>query len=283
MITSLDHVTLICPEIDAGVATYETVMGRTADWRAANPVDGTATALFRVGNTALELLAPLGRGPVGERIEALVAEDGPGLTAMAFATGDIGEAHRVLGRRGLGPADIARAEASDAGSGQKLHWQRFRLDTEATAGIRTFIITERSAALPWAATAPGGVTALDHIVVGTPNPDRAAALYGARLGLRLALDRTAPQWKTRFLFFRTGGVTVEVVNRLGDPADAAGPDRFFGLTWETDDLHAAHARLVAAGLDVSEVRTGRKPGSEVFTLRDGTLGVPTLFIAHSAR
>ena len=52
---------------------------------------------------------------------------------------------------------------------------------------------------------------------------------------------------------------------------------------ETDDLEAAHARLSQAGRDVSELRTGRKPGSRVFTVRDGTQNVPTLFIAHTPR
>ncbi len=283
MITRLDHIVLICPDIDAGHATYAALLGRPADWRSENAGDGTATALFRVANTALELIAPQGAGSVGERLHALIARDGPGLASLAFATGQIGEAHRLLGRRGLAPSDITEANATNAASGQTLSWQRFRLDDNATAGLRTFIISERSAALPWAEPAPGTVTALDHIVIGTPNPDRAAALYGARLGLNLALDRTAPEWKTRFLFFRVGGLTVEVVNRLGETHDPAGPDRFYGLTWETNDLHAAHARLAGAGLDVSEVRTGRKPGSEVFTVRDGTLGVPTLFIAHAPR
>jgi len=34
----------------------------------------------------------------------------------------------------------------------------------------------------------------------------------------------------------------------------------------------------AAGLDVAEVRLGRKPGTRVFTVRDKTCGVPTLVL-----
>jgi hypothetical protein len=33
-----------------------------------------------------------------------------------------------------------------------------------------------------------------------------------------------------------------------------------------------------AGFDVSELRDGRKPGTRVFTVRDGSCGVPTLMI-----
>ena len=37
-----------------------------------------------------------------------------------------------------------------------------------------------------------------------------------------------------------------------------------------------------AGVDVSEVRNGRKPGTRVMTVRSGTCGVPTLLVQPSA-
>jgi catechol 2,3-dioxygenase-like lactoylglutathione lyase family enzyme len=150
------------------------------------------------------------------------------------------------------------------------------------AGVKTFVLQPETP-LPVQAAATGAATALDHLVINTPNPERAVANYGARLGLRFALDRTAEQWKTRFLFFRLGGLTLEVINRLGEDQDPGSPDSIWGLTWETDDLEAAHARLSASGHDLSEIRTGRKPGTTVFTVRDRTQGVPTLFIAHAKR
>lgn len=283
MISGIDHIVLICPDIGAGITAYETITGRPADWQSSNAVDGTASALFRVENTALELLAPSGEGPVGDRIRAQLDAAGMGLVSIAFSAPDIDEAHRVLTRRGLSPSEITEGAGEDAASGLALTWRRFRCDDAAMAGVRTFVITERTAGLPAPSASPDAVSSLDHFVIGTPNVDRAAAIYGARFGLRLALDRREPRWNTHFLFFRTGGLTLEIVKRLDQDADPAGPDRYFGLTWETCDLQATHARLAAKGLDVSEVRTGRKPGSEVFTLREGTLGVPTLFIAHAPR
>ncbi|MEO1568024.1 MAG: VOC family protein [Pseudomonadota bacterium] len=279
MITALDHFTLICPDIDTGVTAYENLLGRRADWRSEDGTNGTATALFRTANTTLEIMAPHGDGPIGDRLRVILADTGPGLASLAFATGDLDEAHRLLGRRGLAPSEITSG-TSENPAGRRLDWRRFRCDDGATAEIRTFVITDRSNAMPLVDAGPGAVTSLDHLVISTPNPDRAAALYGARLGLRFALDRQAEQWNTRFLFFRVGGLTVEVVSRLDASGDPAGADRFFGLTWAVDDIQVARERLAAHGLDVSAVRTGRKPGSEVFTLRDGHLGVPTLFIAH---
>ena len=126
------------------------------------------------------------------------------------------------------------------------------------------------------------VHALDHVVVQTADPDAAKILYGEKLGLRLALDREFPQWHSRMLFFRVGGATVEVVAGAGGSADEQAPaadrDRLSGLCWRVGDAEAARARLAEEGFDVSEVRPGRKPGTRVFTLRDGSCGIPTLIL-----
>ncbi|MEM9740082.1 MAG: VOC family protein [Pseudomonadota bacterium] len=282
MITALDHCVLICPDIDVGIADYSTIFGRLPDWISYDRAVGTATAQFRTENCALELLAPCGQGPTGARILEMLAEGGPRLTSLAFETDDVSNAHHTLARRGLSPSDVTEAIASHAETGEARRWKRARLSDQACGGVKTFVLEfDQQPEVP--PKTIGGVSRLDHLVINTPNPDRAAAQYGARLGLNLALDRTAPEWKTRFLFFRIGGLTLEIVHRLDLDQDLSGPDSAWGLTWAVDDLECAHERLTAAGRDLSEIRKGRKPGSHVFTLRDGTLNIPTLFIAHSPR
>src|SRR5204863_551589 len=104
------------------------------------------------------------------------------------------------------------------------------------------------------------VTGLDHIVIRTSHPNRAAALYGARLGLDMRLDRTEPKWGSRLMFFRCGDLIVEIAHDLAAGV-SSGPDRLWGVSWRVPDAGAARDRLHAAGLDVSEVRPGRKPGT----------------------
>ena len=281
LVTGLDHIVLVVPEIESGTAVYQSLLGRPPVWRAEGE-GGAATAIFKVANTSLELLAPAGEGPVADRLREIIEAEGPGLTTLAFGTADIETTHHKLTRRGMLPSDVAPGESMNTLDGSARRWKRFRCADEQTAGVKTFLIQPETP-LPPQDTPVGAVTSLDHIVIDTPNPDRALGLYGARLGLDLALDRNAPQWKTRFLFFRTGGLTFEVIHRLGETHDPAGPDRIWGLTWEVADLPAAHGRLTDAGFNVSELRKGRKPGSSVFTVRDGTMGVPTLFIAHEPK
>jgi catechol 2,3-dioxygenase-like lactoylglutathione lyase family enzyme len=123
---------------------------------------------------------------------------------------------------------------------------------------------------------------MDHVVISTTDPERAAALYGARLGLDMALDRSHPEWG-RLMFFRCGDLIVEVVHRPKDATADKAHDKLWGLSWRVADIDATRARLASAGLDVSDVRTGRKPGTRVLTVCNGTCGIPTLLVERTAR
>jgi len=56
-----------------------------------------------------------------------------------------------------------------------------------------------------------------------------------------------------------------------------------GISWRVANIDATRARLAASGLDVSEVRIGRRPGTRVMTVKSGTCGVPTLLIEKTAK
>jgi hypothetical protein len=68
----------------------------------------------------------------------------------------------------------------------------------------------------------------------------------------------------------------------GEAADET-RDSLWGLSWRVADIDATRARLVSANVDVSDVRTGRKPGTRVLTVRTGTCGIPTLLVERTAR
>jgi catechol 2,3-dioxygenase-like lactoylglutathione lyase family enzyme len=123
----------------------------------------------------------------------------------------------------------------------------------------------------------GGVLGLDHLVVTTAEPERALGLYGAKLGLDLRLDRTNPAWGVRQQFFRCGRAVLETVCPMNSDDRPAG-DRLSGLAWRVGSAKDAHGRLTQAGFSLSEVRAGRKPGTQVFTLRDGLPAAPCLLI-----
>lgn len=278
MITGLDHIVLLCPSIDEAEAAYSSLLNRDADWRSKDSL-GSASVFFQMETMALELIAPSGAGPMSRRLHTLLDTEGAGLQSIVFSSNAIGETHKLLARRGLKPDEIQAAESIDSTRGKARSWSRFRLAEEATNGVKLFVLErQKDDPLTYQPAGNDAVSTLDHVVINTFNPDRALALYGARLGLNLALDRSNTEWDARMMFFRTGGLTVELTHRLSK-GEGSAPDKLWGLSWRVPDIEAAHARLKAAGHQVSDTRAGRRPGSRVFTIREGTLGVPTLILA----
>ena len=241
MITALDRISIGVHDTLAAAAQTEKLLGRKVE-----------SASTQLGNLALKLIP---------------ASDREGLHGLCFAVDNLDQSFKSAERRALKPQPSAQGGS-------------ITLDTEATFGVPVSLTERKPATLsPQLTNSP--VTGLDHVVIRTTHPNRAVALYGARLGLDLRLDRTEPKWGTRFMFFRCGDLIIEVVYNLKDePSDK--PDHLWGVTWRVDDLEAAHARLASAKFDISEMRTGRKPGTRVFTVRNKTLGVPTLFLQASA-
>ncbi|MFT4088342.1 MAG: VOC family protein [Gordonia sp. (in: high G+C Gram-positive bacteria)] len=128
--------------------------------------------------------------------------------------------------------------------------------------------------------------ALDHAVFTAPGIDAAIALFSGRLGLDLRLVKPLGESAAQ-LFFRTASTVVEVLVGSGDQEGSEprgdAPATLWGLAWRTADLDAEHARLTAAGLALSEIRTGRKPGTRVCTVREPALGAPTILIGQTPR
>ena len=279
MITSLDHIVVLLEDVKAGVAAYETLLGRAPSWR--NSGDGVERVLFTLDNMSLELMAPHGSGAEAERVRNAIKTSGEGLASICFRTSDIDKMHRRLDRVALKPEPIAEVDSRNLISGATLRWKRTGAATELTRGVRMFFLElagERPLSAP---TVPTTVFGLDHVVIATADSERAAALYGARLGLDMALDRTHADWG-QLMFFRCGDLIVEVVRRPGASGDQL-HDRLWGLSWRVVDIDAVRERLVRSGIDASEVRDGRKPGTRVMSVRSGTCGINTLFLQASPR
>lgn len=274
MITGLDHIVVLLEDVKAGARAYEKLLGRAPSWQ--NSGGGAERVLFTLDNMSLELMAPQDSGAEAERIRDVVKASGEGLASICFGTSDIAKMHRRLDRIALGPEPVAEVESRDELSGANLRWKRTRAATELTRGVRMFFLEldgERPRSVP---TVPTPVLGLDHVVIASADSERAAALYGARLGLDMALDRTHADWG-QLMFFRCGDLIVEVVRRPGASGDQL-HDKLWGLSWRVADIDAVRARLLASGIEVSEIRDGRKPGTRVMSLRSGTCGINTLFL-----
>ena len=212
------------------------------------------------------------------------------LAGVCLGTDDLATAERsyeVL----LGVPPVVRSDgtvrfALERGSVDLVHGEsvralRFAAEEPAPAivarGVRILVAAERDEPPPVEAA-----IAIDHIVVHTIDPDAAIATWRDRMGMRLALDREFPARHLRLLFFRSGGITLEYASPLPAATARTGADRIHGVSYRVTDLAARRERLLAAGVDVSELRPGMRPGTTVATVRSGTAGVPTLLLQVDA-
>ena len=239
MIDALDHLVLRASFRAGAVGAYETLLGRQA-------VD----ARLRVGNVGLTI-----------EDHASTAH----LSSMVFATASLEKAVRLLERRAL-PADR--------------QGERLALSGAATHGVPIALVERTAAPTPsplLESSEAASITSLDHVVIRSPNPERAIALYAGRLGLDLRLDRSNPDWGSRLLFFRCGDLVVEIAHDLKAGMSDA-PDQLWGLSWRVPDIAKANERLKKAGVEVSKPRNGRRPGTQVFSVQSHTANVPTIVI-----
>jgi hypothetical protein len=140
-------------------------------------------------------------------------------------------------------------------------------------------LSDGLAAMALRAAAPAETQAawgVDHIVLRTANAEACIDLFGSRLGIRLALDQTVPEWGGRMLFFRAGKLTLEVIE-----AAETGSDYFWGIAYQCGSLDTAASALEKRGVQLSAIRPGRKPGTRVATVKSHCLGIPTLLIEKS--
>ncbi len=242
--------------------------------------------LFTFDNTTLELVSPKANTvsagtESADRIRTVIDAQGEGLARICFRTNDIARMHRRLTGLRSKPTPVGEAESRDiilarrcSGSGPA------RKPARRAASGCSFLNAPtngryRRCQLSAPITAMGSCRGLDRRSEG------AAALYGARLGLDMALDRSHPDWG-RLMFFRCGDLVVEVGasipqrhRRGARPAPGPVLARWRMRMRRVSGWCPRH-RCV-------RYPHRRKPGTRVMTVRSGTCGVPTLLVERTPR
>jgi catechol 2,3-dioxygenase-like lactoylglutathione lyase family enzyme len=280
MLTGFDHLTLATPALEPAAERLRALLGRGPFFTGGHPELGTESALFALENTALELVAPARIDPEG-LAEGLRrwAEGGGGLQALAFATAEADALSSALRERGLRATRPQAGSARSTDGAVTRDYRTVELSPQATRGLSVLAVERPEPLLAGRELTPDPSCphALDHVVLRSADLDAACALYGEQLGIRLALDKKLGE--TRMLFFRIGGVTLEVVHDAG----AGEHDVLWGAAYRVRSIEAAHARLLAGGFALGPIRDGRKPGTRVFSVQGGVCNVPTLILEDASR
>ena len=279
MIEKLDHLVIAVNDLDSAIDSYTKLFGYGPSWRGVHEQLGTANALFPVENTYLELLASNGEEGAGAAmIKATLELNGEGLAGLVLGTSNIKDLKESLLASGVELQDLSLGEGVDSDQGLKRTWKNLFLPFSLTRGMFAFIIQHETGELPVVhGRSSSTINKLDHVVVNTNDPEGFKSLYGDTFGIRLALDQTVEKWGGRMLFFRLNHTTIEVI---GKPNEDDPADKLWGLAWSVEDLKATHQRLVKEGIEIPEVKAGRKENTLVCTVKSDTCNVPTLLIEH---
>lgn len=276
MLDSIDHIIIAVKDISAATDNYTKLLGFPPTWKGIHSEQGTENALFPLENLYVELLAANGEGPGSTMIKSFLELNGEGLSGIALGTSDIEEAQRKLTLMKINTRELISGEGADSHSNEIRTWKNLFLPFSLTRGIFTFFIEHQKGELPkHKEDFDSPISRLDHVVINTNDPDGLISLYRDKYGIRLALDQTVEEWGGRMLFFRLNQTTIEVI---GKENDKEAEDSLWGLAWVVKDIKATQKRLLSEGVEMTEVKNGRKPNTLVTTVKSHTCNIPTLLI-----
>lgn len=98
VLSRIDHTGVAVEDLEAAIGLYERVLGMPVVHREVFEAQGVEAVLLDVGESHVELLAPLGPDtPVGK----FLAKKGPGLHHVAYGVEDIDATLRSLASQGI--------------------------------------------------------------------------------------------------------------------------------------------------------------------------------------
>ncbi len=99
LFTTIDHVGVAVPDLDAAIAYYRDVLGMSLAHREVNEEQGVEEAMMAVGDSGshVQLLAPLNESST---IAKFLDRSGPGLQQIAYRVEDIDAVCATLRERG---------------------------------------------------------------------------------------------------------------------------------------------------------------------------------------
>ena len=197
-----------------------------------------------------------------------------GIQALSLVSDDIFEDHRKFKEMNL---NISNIEEIDFNFRDKKNLKStfFSLKKTNSSDLNLLVFDQGTTLNDKGNYEDDTISKFNQIIIYTPDIEYLRDLFTEKLGIRLALDKifNFGEKDIRMMFFRIGGVTLEVIENPDSESLSYG-----GVGWHSENIYKCHKRLIDSNFDLSEIRKGRKPGTIVATIRNAPLKMPTIII-----
>ena len=197
------------------------------------------------------------------------------IQALSIISDDIFEDHKKFKQMNLNISDIEEIDFNFRNK-KNVKSRLFSLKKTNSSDLNLLVFDKDTSLSNKGNYEDDTISKFNQIIIYTPDVEYLRNLFTEKLGIRLALDKVFNfgEKDIRMMFFRIGGVTLEVIENPDSESLSYG-----GVGWHSDNISKCHKRLIDSNFELSEIRKGRKPGTVVATIRNAPLKMPTIIIS----
>ena len=227
---------------------------------------------FGLNKTNICLISPKNSGIWSEKLNNFLKNKGEGIFGINFFSNDFNNDYNNFVKNHLKVS--GKIESSFEGNNDiEIKFSFFNI-LDKTIESLNILVSSKIDFQDNKSSLKNNVSKVNQLVIQTEDPDTIKEIFEGKLSIRLALDKTFKKWAGRMLFFRLGGVTLEVI----EGKDIKQNSEYFGIGWHAENYKKCYNNLINDGFSLSEIRKGRKEGTVVSTIKEPILKIPTILI-----
>ena len=272
MLTRVQNIFLATKNIEETSKKFTIFFKRKPNFVGQSKKLGIDIISFGLNKTNICLISPKCNGIWFEALNNFLKKGGEGIFGVNFSSDNFNNDYNNFAKNGLILSN--KIESSFEGNKKdQIKFSFFNILNKTVESLNIVISNEMDFQNN-RENSKNNVSKVNQLVIQTKSPDSIKDIFEGMLNIRLALDKTFKEWAGRMLFFRLGGVTLEVI----EGQDINKNSKYFGIGWHADNYNKCYDSLLKNGFRLSEIRIGRKEGTLVSTLKDPILNIPTILI-----
>ena len=272
MLTRVQNIFLVTKNLEETSRKFSIFFGRKSNFTGQSKNLGIDIISFGLNKTNICLISPKSSGIWSKTINNFLKNKGEGIFGINFSSDNLESDYDNFVKNKLKLSDKISGYFEGNNKSQ-IKFSFFNILDNNIKNLNILISNEIDFQNN-KVYSKNNVSKVNQLVIQTDDPESIKGIFDGKLRIRLALDKTFKEWAGRMLFFRLGGVTLEVV----EGKDIKQNSQYYGIGWHADNYNNCYNALLKDGFSFSEIRKGRKKGTLVSTLKKPILNIPTILI-----